>query len=173
MFLFDLELLRRVQALDRKDVSSADETRKAEALSRLSEFAEIKRQWKDIGSCKHRFNKLYLKDSQFIYFWEKGLQVIRRVLGCTEVSGNQIEKRRTFESILLGYDNRASALYTELIHIAGEDILEEDVLYLIRERWMRLDDVLNWYYNVYLFPEEGAPYMSRSAPTWSVYKSQA
>lgn len=168
LFLLDNELLRRVQALERKRVSSADELHKADARSRLSEFAEIKRQWRDIGSCKHQFNQSYLKDRRFVGFWEEGLQSIRKVLGCNEVSRNQDEKRSTFVSILLRYEKLAGSLLAELLHVAGDGVLQEDVIYLIRERWMRLDEVLDWYYNSRSDIQEGTPYPSRSTPNWSV-----
>jgi hypothetical protein len=144
-------------------VSTADEAHKAEALRRLSEFDEIKEQWKDIQLHKYRFNQFYLKDHQFIPVWAKGLQNIRIVLGCKKVCGDQIEKRRTFESILLGYEKQADHLLGALVDAAVEGILEQEILSSIQERWMRLDETLNCYHD-----DTDTP---RSIRTWLVYKS--
>ena len=168
MFLFDYELLHRVQALDRKDIKSADEVRKAKASSRLSEFKEIKRQWKDIGECKCRFNQLYLKDKRFVSFWEEGLRHVRMVLKNQETSANQIGTRRTFQGILLGYDRMAYSVSEELDHVAGEGVLDQEILDSIQERWMRLDDLLDWYFDAYMKCKKDEPDSFRHAPKWSV-----
>lgn len=84
-----------------------------------------------------------MRDKRLISFWEESLRHIRTVLINTENPSRQSEVRDTYEGILLDYDKQARTLSAELEHIAPRGLLEKDMLYLIRERWMRLDDLLD------------------------------
>jgi hypothetical protein len=169
LFSLDWELLDFVRTLDQIDVSSTDEARKAKALDRISEVAEVEVQMKDINFDKSRFSKSYLKDDQFAAIWETEMQHLRQVCRSDdEDSPEQLKKRNTCQE-------PAYHLLTALVRVVGKGFPEDD-LELIHRRWASLDDQLSWYYEVELYREsfydEGAPHVPRLAPTWLVYKSE-
>lgn len=172
MFLFDLELLKPVQVFDRKQVCSTDEARKAEADRRMEDFLEIKRQWKDIDSSQSQFNKSYLQDNYFVPVWVEGLRIVKEAIGSNKGSGNQIQKQSEYIRILTYYESLACNLRDQMVGTARQGLLEKEVLYSIQERWIRLDEILDWYYdfdNRHL--GEDIPPTSRWAPKWSVQNS--
>lgn len=153
LFSFDRKLLRRVEILDQKDASCDDEARKKEALDRLEDIKELKRQWRDIDSFNHQFNQSYLTDGRFIPFWTKGLKHIRMVLSRKDASANHINMREVYRSIVWDYHECTNSLYQTLHDVVGEIALEESTLDLIRERWMKLDELFEWYFRVELGEE--------------------
>lgn len=151
--LFDRALIKRVRALERRVAFNTDNTQGAD-------LRDIDKQFEDIYSTKYGFNKLYLKNERFIAIWEIGLRHVRRVLESKESNGNHAKQRDDFESILLSYRILAFNLKDAVIDAAVEGVLEQKVLYLIRDRWTRLDEVLDWYHE--------HTDTSRTIPTWLV-----
>lgn len=103
-------------------------------------------QWKEIESHERRFNQTYLKDPRFIPIWTEGLKNIKVVLNCKKGNSDQVEKRKRFVNILLGYEKHADHLLDALKNAAAQGILDAEIQDSIQERWMRLDDTLNWYH---------------------------
>ncbi|KAH7416910.1 hypothetical protein BKA64DRAFT_656489 [Cadophora sp. MPI-SDFR-AT-0126] len=147
LFSFDYELSRRVRAVDRKIVNTPDEPHIAEAAHRMSEYDEVKLQWNDIQSSTRQFSQSYLTNGNFVAIWADALRIIGMVLGSKKNSGDQIGKRKVFKNILLGYEKQANQLMEALIDVASDGALGEEVLSLIQERWIRLDETLDRYFD--------------------------
>ena len=137
-----------------------------EALNRLEDIRELKRQWWDIDSFSHQFNQSYLRDRQFIPYWTIGLKHIRAVLTRKDASANHAKTRGDYQAILWEYQECAISLYNTLCDVAGEAALEEGVLNLIRERWMKLDELFDWYCRGALRDEDIKYSDLPHAPTW-------
>ncbi|KAJ4302811.1 hypothetical protein N0V90_001702 [Kalmusia sp. IMI 367209] len=146
LILLDDELIRRVQKFYQKRTSSADEARKAKNAQLLKDCIEIKRQWKDINSGKCNFTHLYMKSDQFIPIWAEGLKIIKEAF--VGNASHQSKKRSDFEKILYNCDTLASQIMSQMIDIAHQGLLDLEVLYSIQARWIRLDEVLKWYYDL-------------------------
>lgn len=169
MFQFDLKLLHRVENLDQKeqkDAYSTGRTLSTEASSRLEVTRDLRRQWKDIEYHQFHFNQSYLKDGQLIEFWEKGLKRIRIVLASKAVSANQVQMREDYQEIVSEYNRCACSLYDTLCDIAGESAIEDCILDLVRERWMRLDDLFDCHLRTSSGDEDVKYSNLRTAPTW-------
>ena len=128
LFLFDIELIHRVQAADQKTIKIPNKPHIAETLRRISEYKEVNRQWKEIQSSKRRFSQSYLTNNNFIAIWAEALRNIGMVLGSKKNGGDQREKRKVFESILLGYEKQAQQLMEALIDVASDGTLEKKFL---------------------------------------------
>jgi hypothetical protein len=159
---FDRKIIKRVQALDKRVASNTDEVRKTDALYHPGELRDIDNQFNDIYWAKYGFNELYLKDERFIAFWRIALQHIRIVLESKESNNNHTKKRDVFEQIFLSYWKLAFKLRDAIIDAVSEDILEQEVLDVISERWTPLDEILDWYHE--------HTNTSRTVPSWSVKK---
>lgn len=169
MFKFDYELLRRVNLVDQKNDSSADEARKAKAIRRIETFIEIKLQWKDIDVGRRQFSESYMGNIYFIEIWAEGLQIVKNVLRSKNVSGNQQKIRDDYVQILANYESRACNLRDQMVDAARQGLLEEDVLHSIQERWIRLDELLDWYYDSCSRDVDADEFpIFRSAPKWLV-----
>jgi hypothetical protein len=164
-----LALVQRISAVESKCISSADEARKSEAVRRVEEFVEIKRQWRDINTCQSQFSQSYVQDNQFIPIWVEGLRIVQEALGSNNMSSNHIQKRSVYIGILARYEKLACSLRDKLVDTARQGLLKEEILFSIQERWLRLDDLLDWYYDMHNnHLDEDTPPVSRSTPTWLV-----
>jgi hypothetical protein len=169
LFALDFKLLQRVRAADRKHLNSADDARKIEANRRIGDFNEIQRQWKNINSNQSQFSQSYMQDPQFVPVWAEGLRIMKEALGSKSSSSNSIKKQSDFTDILIGYDGLACRLRDEMVGTAHQGHLEKEVLYSIQDRWIRLDEILDWYCDLYNRDlDEDTPPMSRSSPKWLV-----
>ena len=167
MFVLNLKLLHRVHIFDRNHVNSTDEVRKAEADRRIGDFYEVKRQWKDIDSNKSQFGQSYMQDTRFVPVWEVGLQIVREVLRNKNSPGNSTQKQSDFMRILTDYESLACSLRDQMVDTAHQGLLKKEVLYSIQDRWIRLDEILDWYYDLRNRDlNEDTPSMSRLSPKW-------
>ncbi|ORY15962.1 hypothetical protein BCR34DRAFT_143714 [Clohesyomyces aquaticus] len=172
LFSLDLQLFLRVHAVNRKCTSSTDETRKAEAVRRVGDFMELKRQWRDIDSGQRQFRQSYVQDNSFVPVWVEGLRIVKETLRSINFSGKQDQKQREYMKILASYETLAGKLHDEMIDLARQGLLDKEVLFSIQERWIRLDEILDWYYDLLNGQiGEGVHPMSRAAPQWSEVRS--
>jgi hypothetical protein len=169
LFLFDLALLRRIWVVERKYASSADEVRKNEAVRRIDEIDEVHSQWEMIDSGENQFSLSYVQSKHFIPIWVEGLGIVKEALRFDNMSSNHVKKRLDYMDIVTRYEQLAYGLRERLVDTARQGLLKNEILFSIQERWIRLDELLDWYYNTYNeHRDEDTPYMSRSAPTWLV-----
>lgn len=134
----------------------------------MEECINIRRQWKEIDSGRQEFNELYMKSTHLIPLWREGLQIIKATLGSNQNSSNQ-SQRNAYRTILAEYESLADNLKTQMVDTAHQGLLETDVLISIQKRWTRLDDVVDWYYNMCNQKmDEDEPRVFRSSSTWLV-----
>ncbi|KAJ4321610.1 hypothetical protein N0V94_002809 [Neodidymelliopsis sp. IMI 364377] len=147
LFLFDRQLVLRVQKFHQKGASSEDEIRKAKAIRWIEDCNDIKQQWDDIESGQCRFSELYLKDNCIIPIWKEGMRIIKEVLKNNQASSNQSRKRDDFVRILGEYEKQANKLQTQMVDTAHRGLFDPEFLNPIQERWMRLDETIELHYD--------------------------
>jgi hypothetical protein len=163
----------RVQKYHEKGASSADESRKAEGLRWIEDCIDIKQQWKDINSGQCQFSELYMKRNYFIPIWTEGMRIIKEVLNSNPNSSNQSGKRDAFARIIREYESRADNLQTHMVDTAHRGLFDLEFLDPIQERWMRLDEVIEWYYDLCNRDvDEDEPQVFRRSLTWLVADSE-
>ncbi|KAL1595964.1 hypothetical protein SLS60_009654 [Paraconiothyrium brasiliense] len=168
LILLDVEMLRRVQKFYQKRTLPADDARKAKAGPLLKDCNDAMRQWKEINSGKRQFSHSYLKNGHFDRIWAEGLRIITEALRRNQPSNNQSQKQ-SFERILHKCDTLASELMSQMVDVAHQGLLDATVFWSIQARWLRLDEVLNWYYDLCnLDADESEQRVSRVSPTWLV-----
>lgn len=168
LFLFDLSLIRRVYAFHDKQRHSEDESHKIEANRWIEEYIEIKHQWKNIELGQGQFTQSYMEDRYFIPFWTEGLRIVKDALRDNRTSTNAIEKRSVFTRILTEYEKLACSLQEKLIDASRQGLLEKGVIISIQDRWVKLEEVLRWYYDSRnALRDEDSAYELPIAPTWA------
>lgn len=108
---------------------------------------EIKRQWRNIESSQSQFTQSYMEDRYFVPFWTEGLHIVKGALRNNRASTNAMKKRSDFVRILTEYEDMACTLQQKLIDASGRGLLEDAVMFSIQDRWVKLDEVLKWYYD--------------------------
>jgi hypothetical protein len=112
-----------------------------------------------------------MKSNRFIPIWEEGMRIIREGLESNQDSSNQSRKRDGLMSTIGEYETQADHLETCMVDAARRGLFNPEFLSPIQERWMRLDETVELYYdscnqnrNVY----DDDPLMFRSSLTWLV-----
>jgi hypothetical protein len=167
-----MQLLQRVQRFYEKRASPTDEAHKAKAVPSVEECIEIRQQWKDVDSGQFKFSQRYMTSNHFVPIWTEGLRIIKETLGSNQMSNNQPKKRNDFERILLHYETLTKSLKSRMVDAAHRGLLESEVLFSIQDRWVRLDEVVDWYYNLCnLDVNEDECRIVRNSSTWLVTDS--
>jgi hypothetical protein len=112
-----------------------------------------------------------MKSNCFIPIWEEGMRIIREGLESNQDSSNQSRKRDGLMSTIGEYETQADHLETWMVDAARRGLFNLEFLSPIQERWMRLDETVELYYdscnqnrNVY----DDEPLIFRSSLTWLV-----
>lgn len=165
--------MHRVQRFHQKGASSADETRKADALRWIEDCNDIRQQWKDIDSGQSQFSELYMKSKCFIPIWTEGMRIIKDVLKNNQTSNNHSKKRDDFARIIREYEIQAANLQTQMVDTAQRGVFDPEFLDPIQERWMRLDEILDLHYDLCnIYSGEDEFIVLRHSLTWLVADSQ-
>jgi hypothetical protein len=114
-----------------------------------------------------------MKDNCFIPIWTEGLRIIKEVLNSNPNSSNQSGKRDAFARMIEEYEGRADDLRTQMVDTARQGLFDLEFLDPIQERWMRLDEIVKWYYDLCnRNVDEDEPQVFRRSFTWSVADSE-
>lgn len=171
--MLDVQLFKRVQNFYQNRAASLDEARKARGVPSLEECFQIRQQWKNIDSGQRQFSQLYMKSDHFVPVWKEGLRIVKEALQRNQTFNNQSQKRNDFEKILSQYETLAESLKSQIVDAAHRGLLEAEVFYSIQARWIRLDEILDWYYDLYnINVDEDVPHVSRRSSNWLVSNSK-
>jgi hypothetical protein len=114
-----------------------------------------------------------MKGNCFIPIWTEGMRIIKEVLNNNPNSSNQSGKRDAFARIIEEYESRADNLHIQMVDTAHRGLLDLEFLDSIQERWMRLDEIVKWYYDLCNRDiDEDEPQVFRRSPTWLVADSE-
>lgn len=133
----------------------------------MGDFHEVRRQWTDIDSNKRQFSQSYMHDTHFVTVWAEGLRIVREGL-----NSNSTQMQNVFTRILKEYESLACILRETMVDTADQGLLKKEVLYSIQDRWIRLDEILDWSYDLRNrdLDEDTSP-TSRLTPKWLVSHS--
>jgi hypothetical protein len=161
-------MIKRVQRFYRKCNLSADDARKTKMVPLVNDCFEIQRQWKEINSGQCKFAQSYMRCKQLIPIWTESLRIIKQALEGNQTSHGS-QKQSDYENILHKCDTLASGVTAHMLGVARKGLLDSEVLSTIQERWLRMDEVLNWYYDLHnREADEPEQRWSRISPTWLV-----
>jgi hypothetical protein len=166
---FELNLFQRVHAFHKKQTSCTDEERKTEAVRWVGEYKDFLQQRKDIENGQRRFSHSYLRDESFVPIWTEGLRVVKNVFKNSNSSKNQTQKQNVYMGYITSYEKQARTLQNQMVDIALQGLLEEPIINSIRNRWVKLDSSIEWYYewrNRTIDPVKNTS--TRIAPKWLV-----
>ncbi|KAL5389674.1 hypothetical protein DPSP01_002169 [Paraphaeosphaeria sporulosa] len=171
LILLDDEMIKRVQRFYQKRNLSVDEARRTKMVPLVNDCIEIKRQWKEINSGKCEFTHLYMRRKWLIPIWAESLRIIKEALAGNQTS-NRSQKQTHYEQILHRCDTLANDVKDHMLDIAREGLLDPEVLSSIQGRWLRLDGILNWYYDLHKREaDEPEQRWLRISPTWREMQS--
>jgi hypothetical protein len=102
------------------------------------------------------------------------MRIIKEALKSSYLSSNQSQKRDAYASILGRYESQADNLQTRMVDIARRGLFDPEFLNPIQERWMRLDETVELYYDLYnrFVDVDDEPYALRSSLPWLVADSE-
>jgi hypothetical protein len=89
-----------------------------------------------------RFHENYLEERYFISLWQKSLYMSRQ---CIQAElGDTSNGPRTITSMITALEQKAAALPEKVLQAAGKGSLSSETLLLLEERWIRLEQVVEY-----------------------------
>ena len=126
-------LLRRVLETESHTMRDTD----FEAVRQDLVFVEaIQLQFNSLWAKKARFRDEYLEDTGLVQFWQKAFALARQIMAS--------RTNHDFTDYLGPVEDRATDLQRTLLNAASHNVLTLKMVFAIGERWMRLDEMLDF-----------------------------
>ncbi|TKA81599.1 hypothetical protein B0A55_03547 [Friedmanniomyces simplex] len=125
-----------------------------QAQEQLVEIADLNRQYNDVSSGRRYFHKDYLADRHLLPYWTQTERSVAYLLAQQAASNIHEQLKHDMTAM----EQKARELGDGLLRAYAADVLPDDARLAIREKWVRLDALLD------VFTREAG--YTRSLATW-------
>ncbi len=115
-----------------------------EAREELSMVTIIDGQLNSIKLGAALFHPSYLEERIFITIWQKAVNILRQLLPHELAPDQPPDNTQAYSEYLSLMEAEAENLTEQIVHAASKGSLTPNALLTLEERWVRLDEILDW-----------------------------